>query len=190
MKDKEFQQKLVDKLKNGELSYEDATIYTIILDLVQGNGKEEVLRVFNEVIMEKPKTTGDIGVDYALAQSKAIQKSMHLDSEMAYRSLPKQDETEHLLSTETNKNRLLEDVKQETLEEAAEWLYPENWESIMDGQHDSNSYERNAFINGAKWQQEQDKKMYSEEEVIWMVLNNPYKFEDNIREWFEQFKKK
>lgn len=38
----------------------------------------------------------------------------------------------------------------ETLEAAAERLYPENWESIMDGQHDSNSYERNAFIEGAK----------------------------------------
>jgi hypothetical protein len=27
-------------------------------------------------------------------------------------------------------------------------LYPENWESIMDGRHDSNSYERQAFIAG------------------------------------------
>jgi len=44
--------------------------------------------------------------------------------------------------------------KQETLEEAAKILYPENWESIMDGQHDSNSYERNAFIKGAKLQAE------------------------------------
>ena len=55
MEDKEFQQKLVDKLKNGELSYGDAPIYTIILDLVQGNGKEEVLRVFNEVVGEFKK---------------------------------------------------------------------------------------------------------------------------------------
>lgn len=47
--DKKFQQKLVDKLKNGKLLYQDASIYTIILDLVQGNGKEEVFRVFNEV---------------------------------------------------------------------------------------------------------------------------------------------
>jgi hypothetical protein len=45
-----------------------------------------------------------------------------------------------------------EEPKQEILEEAAERLYPENWESIMEGQHDSNSYERTAFINGAKWQ--------------------------------------
>lgn len=90
-----------------------------------------------------------------------------------------------------------EEPKQETLEETAERLYPENWESIMDGQHDSNSYERTAFINGAKWQQEQDKKKYSEEEVI-NLLN---KREDYIgtepsifdystnKEWFEQFSK-
>jgi hypothetical protein len=55
MKDKEFQQKLVDKLRSGKLSYGDAPIYTIILELVQGNGEEEVFRVFNEVIMEEPK---------------------------------------------------------------------------------------------------------------------------------------
>jgi len=34
------------------------------------------------------------------------------------------------------------------------------------------------------------KTFYTEEEVLWMVLNNPYKFEDNIKEWFELFKKK
>ena len=49
------------------------------------------------------------------------------------------------------------------LEEVAERIYPENWQSIMDGQHDSNSYERTAFINGAKWQQE---RMYSQDEIL------------------------
>ncbi len=92
------------------------------------------------------------------------------------------------------------EVKQETLEEAAEKLYPENWESIMDGQHDSNSYERNAFIKGAKWQQEQDKIMYSEEDMIafavWLYLevgSNKEKDRTNkelFNKWFEQFKKK
>ena len=50
-----------------------------------------------------------------------------------------------------------EEPKQETLEELALRLYPENWESIMEGQHDSNSYERNAFINGYKVAQKQFK---------------------------------
>ena len=35
------------------------------------------------------ESTGDITSDYFIAQSKAIQKCMHLDAEMAYRSLPK-----------------------------------------------------------------------------------------------------
>ena len=88
-------------------------------------------------------------------------------------------------------------MNKETLEEAPERLYPENWESIMDGQHDSNSYERTAFINGAKWQQE---RMYSEEEVydlihkrdvFWTRYKNTYS-QDYIstKDWFEQFKKK
>jgi hypothetical protein len=45
-----------------------------------------------------------------------------------------------------------EEPKQETLEEAAE------------KQHNYASYE--AFIRGAKWQQEQDKKKYSEEDMM------------------------
>ena len=48
--------------------------------------------------------------------------------------------------------------KQETLEEAAERLYPIKIESCMEGKIDVNSYERNLFIEGAKWQQEQAKE--------------------------------
>jgi hypothetical protein len=87
-------------------------------------------------------------------------------------------------------------MSKETLEEAAERLYPENWESIMEGQHDSNSYERNAFIKGSKWQQE---RMYSEEDMrkafkdgslvtSWSDMGISMKY-DTFEEWFEQFKK-
>jgi hypothetical protein len=55
LEDKKFQQKLVDKLNNGELSYQNAPIYTILLDLVQGNSVDEVYRVFCEVIKEQNK---------------------------------------------------------------------------------------------------------------------------------------
>ena len=86
----------------------------------------------------------------------------------------------------------------ETLEEAAERLYPENWESIMDGQHDSNSYERTAFINGAKWQQEQDKKLYSELVDLLERLTTIYKEDSDLHQKYdkqrlnliEQFKNK
>lgn len=83
-------------------------------------------------------------------------------------------------------------MNKETLEEAAERLYPENWESIMDGQHDSNSYERTAFINGAKWQAEQDQKTIDKLVSIIQWYDN----ESDVRPdaetfmWFEQLKKK
>jgi hypothetical protein len=62
-------------------------------------------------------------------------------------------------------------MKKQTPEEAAERLYPIKIESCMEGKIDVNSYERNLFIEGAKWQQEQAKQMekehkrYSEFEV-------------------------
>lgn len=79
--------------------------------------------------------------------------------------------------------------KRETFEEAAERLYPENWESIMDGYHDSNSYQRESFINGYKLAKE---RSYSEEEVIafaqWMY---DYKGDINkVEELLKQFKMK
>jgi hypothetical protein len=49
--DKEFQQKLVEKLRsNKDSTYENASIYTVLLDLVQGNGVDEVKRLLDEVI--------------------------------------------------------------------------------------------------------------------------------------------
>jgi hypothetical protein len=52
------------------------------------------------------------------------------------------------------------------------------------------------FIEGAKWQQEQDKKLYSEEEVLELLNNlrlDSYSHgmgRVEFLEWFEQFKKK
>ena len=48
----------------------------------------------------------------------------------------------------------------------------------------------NAFIKGAKWQQE---RSYDEEEVFELLENLVETFNpptDNLKEWFEQFKKK
>jgi uncharacterized membrane-anchored protein len=83
----------------------------------------------------------------------------------------------------------------ETLEEAAD-KYVDCFEF---GIAHPRRVAKNAFINGAKWQQEQDKKLYSEEEVN----NLLYRFLEHIgekqkrtilnvvpNEWFEQFKKK
>ena len=81
-----------------------------------------------------------------------------------------------------------EEFKQETLEEAAERLYP------------LSAIPRKLFIKGAEWQQEQDKNKYSEEDMIefavWLFLevgSNKGKERTNkelFNKWFEQFKKK
>ena len=88
----------------------------------------------------------------------------------------KQNETKHLLSTEANRNRLLED--------AAERLYPDCSNVLR-------QMAKETFIKGAKWQQEQ---MYSEEEVIKILYQFHYDLVnsnfDTKEEWFEQFKKK
>jgi hypothetical protein len=82
-------------------------------------------------------------------------------------------------------------MKQETLEEAAERFYPPKTTDLIC----SPKLVRDAFEEGAKWQQEQDKNKYSEEEVHKIVgsyeahkLSFGIKFTYN--NWFEQFKKK
>ena len=54
----------------------------------------------------------------------------------------------------------------ETLEEAAERLYPTTIDSFTDNGFDLSERERLIFIIGAEWQQEQDKNKYSEEDMI------------------------
>jgi len=63
-------------------------------------------------------------------------------------------------------NLKINSMGKETIEEVAERLYPIKIESCMEGKIDVNSYERNLFIEGAKWQQE---RSYSEQEVIKIV---------------------
>ena len=89
--------------------------------------------------------------------------------------------------------------KQETLEEAAERLYPTTIDSFTDSGIDLSERDRIIFTNGSKWQQEQDKNSYSEEEVIKLLhkrdehMNTYDKLHGGFqtpKEWFEQFKKK
>jgi len=86
-------------------------------------------------------------------------------------------------------------MKKETLEEVAEnfWL---NDDSMTD--NDRISYV-NGFEKGAKWQQEQDKNKFSEEDLEnaffngWIYAKDikyAYKFPEAKKEWFKQFKKK
>jgi hypothetical protein len=77
----------------------------------------------------------------------------------------------------------------ETLEEAANKIYPNN--GFEDELYwDLGEIYRDKFIEGAKWQAE---RMYSEEEVqnilIEYVKTNPTK-PYRVVNWFEQYKKK
>jgi hypothetical protein len=79
-------------------------------------------------------------------------------------------------------------MEKETIEEAAENYV---WDSLFPIE------EKSSFMNGAKWQAEQDKNKYSEEEVIELLNKFDYyptmytgNSESDINEWFEQYKKK
>ena len=55
-KDMKFQRKLVKELKsNKEFAYQDASIYTILLDLIEGNGVEEVFVILHNVATDLKK---------------------------------------------------------------------------------------------------------------------------------------
>lgn len=82
--------------------------------------------------------------------------------------------------------------KQETLEEAAE-RFSKSFSNIDILQEAFHQW----FTLGIDWQQEQDKKMYSEEEVLQILFRftNRFDLKKNIeitaemqKEWFEQFK--
>jgi hypothetical protein len=81
--------------------------------------------------------------------------------------------------------------KQETLEESAERIYPKSKNQVVDF---ANDLRKEGFLKCAKWQQEQDKNKYSEEEVLEILYKHT---EDllagkkvTLEEWFEQFKNK
>jgi hypothetical protein len=91
---------------------------------------------------------------------------------------------------------LRSNIQQETLEEAAERLYPISkggsmWMPSADDCNKANKQE--GFIQGAKWQEE---RMYSEEEVkricskAWLKTPNTPNMLEEFDKWFEQFKKK
>ena len=76
-------------------------------------------------------------------------------------------------------------MKQETLEEAAERLYPTDYG--VKSKEIINIIKQDTFINGAKWQQE---RSYSEEDLKYAFEQGKYYDMTSFEEWFEQFKKK
>ena len=90
--------------------------------------------------------------------------------------------------------------KQETLEEAAE-KYSENWEEITGLDYENtvpSEVNKLDFINGAKWQQEQNKNLYSEEDLLnfgaFVRIEDKkekrlFLIQDYYKKWLEQFSK-
>jgi hypothetical protein len=116
---------------------------------------------------------------------------------------PKQSVEEY---TQQGLEKYFEEPEQETLEEAIKQELENHFFSNI-----SEIKQAEYFINfGAKWQQEQDKKMYSEEDLEVAYFsgikttgegwngeyangNNPSieeEFQEGFQEWFNQFKKK
>lgn len=94
--------------------------------------------------------------------------------------------------------KTLEELKQETLEEAAK-DFIENTMKFSFNSNDTKT-QANRMLKcvefGAKWQKEKNKNLYSEEEVytllndaLWDLSKMGYN-QKNLDEWFEQFKKK
>ena len=71
----------------------------------------------------------------------------------------------------------IEEPKQETLEEAAK--------IHLNSGKIPNDYQ--SFIEGAKWQQEQNKKMFSEENLRTCFYDAKTPSYQDFGEWFEQF---
>ena len=83
-------------------------------------------------------------------------------------------------------------MKEETLEEASLRLFPKVIADPYNPFEDLNKEERNIWIEGAKWEQEQDKYKFSEEDMKQFGLylgDNLKKLKGKtIDEIFEQFK--
>jgi hypothetical protein len=92
-----------------------------------------------------------------------------------------------------------EEPKQETLEEVAERILFENTKNVEIRYRGGRDSVIKSMLDIAKWQKEQDKKLYSEEEVRNIVEQTIEKFykhryvetKSEMKElWLEQFKKK
>ena len=81
-------------------------------------------------------------------------------------------------------------TQKETLEEAAEnygWRIKRNSFSDKVKANELAESAQQDFIEGANWQAE---RMYSEEEVLELLIMCPHGYSDVRVEWFEKFKKK
>jgi hypothetical protein len=124
---------------------------------------------------------------YKLRESKSYSKFLSCcrsEEECYCKKEPKTGSiTECIKMIIDNQLNELEELKQETLEEAASKLFG----SLKTG---IGAERRAIWMNGAKWQQEQDKKLYNE--VFEWLAHKDYLSDEVeiIQKEFEQFKNK
>ena len=99
---------------------------------------------------------------------------------------------QEVMDSRSNAYDFIDVDKQDTLEEIAERLYPENIIKLGNTtSYDASSIRRKDFTEGAKWQQE---KSYSDEEVDVLISllkgTTEYEVLQSFRDKVEQFKKK
>ena len=190
------QQNSVEDIQGGQIRYIFKIILTTDQDLIK-DGVQAIDDEFLEWFIKNPSCEKvELGLEHYF--DKNIDKSPFFP--VRYKIIiPKEEPKTNLerlpfpelveeFAEYYKKVPLIEEPKQETLEEADENNYPEGdvWtiEQAL--------IRRLAFINGAKWQAE---RMYSEEEVIQIILDLRFKVDlystrEEIKEWFEQFFKK
>ena len=104
--------------------------------------------------------------------------------------------TEEVLANRSNAYEFIDFDKQETLEEAAFTAGEESFKEVRKGILEPKRFDFVCgFTEGAKWQQEQDKNKYSEEEVKSMLIKcfiwiTSHTRTEHVINWFEQNKKK
>jgi hypothetical protein len=148
----------------------------IILTTDQDLIKDGVQAIDDEFLEWFVKNPSCDSVDVVNDEYVDLEKDEYID---LYKIIiPKEESKQHFIDMMKDDEELglYEEPKKETLEEAAERLYPIHIKSIIDkyddgitnviGEEDVNEDCRDSFIAGAKWQQE---RMYSEEEVIAIV---------------------
>jgi hypothetical protein len=163
-------------LSKGKI-YRNSLIKKIILttdqDLID-DGVQTIDDEFLEWFVKNPSCE-----EVEINQEKVLWRDGRITHHTYKITIPKEEPkqececTDECLGYLTKECKGIEQPKQETLEEVAYNYASKKLQRPITiyTPLESNVAEYCAFIEGAKWQQEQDKKMYSEEEMINFIAN-------------------
>ena len=168
------------------------------VEVEKARGKENswgYIPIINKIIIPKKEPKQEtVGKEFYESADKVITVSKQETLEEALITDDSEITTDYF-QPKSNLESIFEilDKKQETLEESAE-----NYSKItLNKQGLMSDNQVNGFMAGAKWQQE---RMYSEEEVLKLLIYckdkfggsglEDYVYDSEVKDWFEQLKKK